>query len=171
MSSHAGGQGRLTGDSLGHLAGALKKQWKRYRKELKRCQNKFSEKAIHDSRVETRRLLAIVELLCGFLPAGRVKKIECALKEHLDSFDDLRDIQVQLQPAGKMRRKFAAARRFHDYLVKREERFARRTRKRIKKAKAGPLDTLIQECLRKVEKQWKVCGREPANGRLWRTID
>ena len=81
----------------------LKKHWKRYRRALKRCQQSFSEKAIHASRVETRRLLATIELLAGFLPAARVRKLRRALKRHLDTFDDLRDTQVQLQILARMR--------------------------------------------------------------------
>jgi hypothetical protein len=50
--------GMALDDPLELLTGALQAQWKRYRKKLKRCQQKFSEKAVHDSRVETRRLLA-----------------------------------------------------------------------------------------------------------------
>src|ERR1035437_10571147 len=66
----------LPGNSVNYLACSLKKQWKRYRKELKRCQNKFSEKAIHAFRVETRRLLSTLELLGGFLPARRVERVQ-----------------------------------------------------------------------------------------------
>lgn len=158
-------------DSLGHLADALKKQWKRYRKELKRCQERFSEKAVHGSRVETRRLLATVDLLGGFLPAGRVKKVERALKRHLDTFDELRDIQVQLQLVGRMERAYPAARKFLAYLVNREDRFARRTRKQIKKVKTRRLARLIQECRETVERQRTACTLEQANAILWRTVN
>jgi CHAD domain-containing protein len=133
----------LSADCLELLGSALKKQWKRYRKELKRCQEKFSEKAVHDSRVETRRLLALIELLGTFLPASRVKMIQAALKAHLDTYDDLRDTQVQMRRVSSLRRAYAAARPFYDYLCKREARFARRTRKRIKHLKAGRLAKLI----------------------------
>ena len=161
----------LSGDSLGHLGSALKKQWKRYRKKLKRCQARFSEKAIHDSRVETRRLLATVELLGGFLPAERLREVERELKRHLDTFDDLRDTHVQLKIVGRMERGHPAARKFLAYLLKREDRFARRTRKRIKKVKAGRLTRLIRECVEVVEKQRIARTPEQANGILLRTVN
>ena len=161
----------MSSDSLGHLAGALKKQWKRYRKELRRCQERFSEKAIHDSRVETRRLLATVELLCGFLPAGRVRKAERALKSHLDSFDDLRDTQVQLKLVGKMRRRHPAARKFHAFLLKREDRFAAKTRRRIEDIKTGRLGKWIGEFQERVEKQRKACAPAQAGAILLRTLN
>src|SRR2546428_453465 len=57
--------------SLRHLDQALRCQWRRYRKALERCQTRSSEKAVHDSRVATRRLLSLVELLQPFLSPGR----------------------------------------------------------------------------------------------------
>ncbi|HEV2392469.1 MAG TPA: CHAD domain-containing protein [Verrucomicrobiae bacterium] len=122
-----------------HLDLTLKKQWKRYRKGLRRCQAKFSEGAVHESRVETRRLLSILELLAPFLAAGHLKKARTALKGHLDIFDDLRDTQVQLATVSKMKRSFPAAEEFHCYLEKREERFTHQTRKEVKRIKSRRL--------------------------------
>ena len=61
-------------DSVKRLALSPKTQWKRYRKRLKRCQEEFSEEAVHHSRVETRRLLSTVELLATFIRDRRLKK-------------------------------------------------------------------------------------------------
>jgi len=63
-----------------HLGDSLQVQWRRYRKRLKRCQERFSEEAVHASRVETRRLLATVELLRAFIPEDDLKKARRALK-------------------------------------------------------------------------------------------
>src|SRR5258708_2576008 len=90
-------------DTLRYLEASLKALWKRYRKDLERCQDKFSEKAVHDSRVATRRLLSLVELLRPFLAQGRLNKVRRALKRHLDTFSDLRDTQVQLLSLAKLR--------------------------------------------------------------------
>jgi CHAD domain-containing protein len=136
----------LPGKSLNDLARALKKQSKRYRKELRRCQNKFSEKAIHDSRVETRRLLSSVDLLGSLVSARHLEKAQHALKRHLDTLDDLRDTQVQLLTVGKMLRAFPAARPFHAFLLKREKRFTRKTRKHIKQICHRHLGRLIAAC-------------------------
>ncbi len=136
----------LPADSLRHLARSLASQWKRYRKKLKRCQEKFSEKAVHDSRVETRRLLSTVELLGAFIPQRRVKKAQRVLKEHLDTFSALRDAQVQLRYVGKMQRAFPAARPFYAYLVECEERFRWQTRRGIKRIKTWRLGQAIARC-------------------------
>lgn len=119
-------------DVLKHLADSLRTQCQRYRKRLKRCQENFSEEAIHDSRVEARRLLATVELLGAFLSDRELQKARRVLKQQLDTFDPLRDTQVQLVYVGRMTRAFPAARGFREWLLKREARFTREARKTVK---------------------------------------
>jgi len=126
-------------DVLKHLSDSLRSQWRRYRKRLKRCQERFSEEAVHDSRVETRRLLSTIELLGAFLPQRDLRKTRRALKRHLDTFDQLRDTQVQLVYVGRMVPAFSAARALRDWLQKREARFTRKTREAVKRIKTRRL--------------------------------
>lgn len=130
-------------DVLRHLGVALPRQWRRYRKRLRRCQQKFSATAVHDSRIETRRLLATLELLAAFLPARELKKPRRALKKHLDAFDDLRDTQVQLAVLKPVRRAFPAAQRFHAWLRKREVRFIREARQAVRQIKTRRVEKSI----------------------------
>lgn len=160
----------LPGNSVNYLACSLKKQWKRYRKELKRCQNKFSEKAIHAFRVETRRLLSTLELLGGFLPARRVERVQRILKRQRDVFDDLRDTQVQLAAVGRMLPVFPAARPFQACLLEWEECFTRKARKNIKKVRTGRLGKLIAGCRGNVESQLEEVAPEKALAVLLRSI-
>jgi CHAD domain-containing protein len=141
----------LPSDSLRRLSWLLKSQGRQYRKQLRRCQKKFSEKAVHDSRVAARRLISVVELLAPFLPLARVKKIGRLLKQHLDTFDELRDTQVQLLTLRRLERSFSSARSFKGYLKKREERLARTTRKEVKKLRTGRFGKLIESCREEVE--------------------
>src|SRR5437868_9604694 len=91
--------GRLTGtlspDVLDSLLCSVKGRWKCYRKELRKCQRRLSEDSVHDLRVEARRLRSSLDLLIHFLAPARLHKVHRALKRHLDSFDELRDAQVQ----------------------------------------------------------------------------
>jgi len=155
----------------GLLARSLKQQWKRYRKQLKRCQRKCSPGAIHAFRVETRRLLSTLELLGGFLPARRVEKAQRILKRQRDIFDDLRDTQVQLAVVGNMRRAFPAARPFHAWLRKREERYTRKARKNIMKVRTGRLGKLIGACREEVEKQIRNSTSWKALAVILRSVD
>jgi CHAD domain-containing protein len=136
----------LPAGTLRHLDSALKKQWRRYRKALKYCQKTFSPAAVHNSRVETRRLLSIIGLVSPFLARGRAHKIQALLKQHLDSFDDLRDTQVQLFAVEKMKRSFGAAVRFCEYLRKREKHFAREIAPAVKEIRTRRLGKLLVAC-------------------------
>jgi CHAD domain-containing protein len=161
----------LPPDTLPHLVASLKTQWKRYRKKLKRCQKRFSTDAVHDSRVETRRLLSLVELLEPFLAAGRLKKVERSLKRYLDTFDDLRDTQVQILHVRKLLRPFPVARSFNAYLRKREERFAERTREDIKRFKTKRLNKLIAACRQDVAEPPRPRNLAAASDLLLRCVD
>jgi CHAD domain-containing protein len=131
----------------------MKKQGRRHRRGLKRCQENFSERAVHASRVETRRLASLLELLAPFLIGAQSEKAQDLLKEHLDTFDDLRDTQVQLQAVKQLQRDFPAARLFHQQLQKAEDRLTRRTRRRIKRVRTRRLIKLLSACRQEI-KNW-----------------
>ncbi|MGA2660221.1 MAG: CHAD domain-containing protein [Verrucomicrobiota bacterium] len=161
----------LPANSLRLLEKSLKRQWRCYRKQLNRCQKQFTEKTIHDSRVEARRLLSTVELLGGFLSAARVRKVERALKQHLGTFDGLRDTQVQLPLIERLQRTFPAARPFYAFVQERENRLVKSTRKNIKKVGTQRLDRLIAACRDEVQTRRKKCPPEKAVDLLLESVD
>ena len=136
-SDHERFRGFLIGDGLKHIESLLKAQSERYQKRLKRCQENVSEQAVHKSRMETRRLLSILEVLDAILGDHLIKKAHRALKRHLNTFDELRDTQVQLLYVGKMLSLGSVARRFQIGLLKREKKQTASTRKRIKRVKTN----------------------------------
>jgi CHAD domain-containing protein len=75
---------------------ALDERWQFFSSNLEKAIQAFSEEAVHDLRVSTRRLLAVLDLVRLLDPACRGKKIRGGLKELLDGFDGLRDTQVML---------------------------------------------------------------------------
>jgi CHAD domain-containing protein len=143
----------LAPDTLESLVFSLKKQWKCYRKELKKCQRKLSERSIHDLRVSARRLLSLLDLLAHFLTPGCLEKTQTELKRDLDTFDSLRDTQVQLMALRKLRQRYPAANRFHRFLKKREARFTHSTCKKARRLRSKPLGKLI-DSVRKEVKEW-----------------
>jgi CHAD domain-containing protein len=157
--------------ALSHVQRSLQKQWKRYRKELKRCQKKFSEKAVHNSRVASRRLSATIELLEGFLTRETVKKACCLIKGHLHIFDELRDAQVQLVAVNSLQGNFPAARPFCEWLQKRESRFSKQTRACVRRSKTKRLAKLISAAEDAFEKQLKQQTRNSAARLLLRSIN
>lgn len=139
---------------------ALKERWKCYHRTLKRCLRKFSQKSVHASRVETRRLLSLVELLDVFLGRGRsrVEKARRILKRHMDAFDPLRDTQVQLLVLAEHGRRFPETKSLQRMLTKREARCLERAARRMKRVK---LDSL-QKVLRRLDRQLKQMRKSAA---------
>ena len=149
----------------------LQQPWKRYRKALKRCRLKSSPEAIHDFRIEIRRLLASLELLGGLLPAQRVEKLQRLLKRRLDLFDDLRDTQVQLQTLAHLWHAFPAARLFRKSLLEREERFARQASKEIRKVGTRRLGERIEQCREHLEERLQGLSSRQAATALLRPVE
>ena len=151
-----------TADVLKHLGGSLNTQWRRYRKRLRRCQKHFSEEAVHDVRVETRRLLSTIELLGAFIPERDIRKVRRELKRHLDTFGQLRDTQVQLGYIGRMAGAFPDAHAFYDWLRKREARFTRITRKAVKRIRTKRLGRRLAAFEKEIRCRRKQVTREQA---------
>jgi CHAD domain-containing protein len=162
-------------DVLRYLGRTLCEQWRQCRKRLKRCRQEFTAPAVHESRVETRRLLATLELLGAFLPAHDLKKPRQALKKYLDSFGRLRDTQVQLGLLERMRRTFPAAIHFRTWLQHREARLMREARKTVKQAKTRRLGqsiaTIRKEMGRLRKKTTPAAGLTLVRGTLRRVFE
>lgn len=127
-----------------NLVVALKRGWRRFRKRLKRCQDGFSEAAVHRCRVELRRFLSTLELIDALLPNQHAGKARKNLKRFLGAFDELRDTQVQLILVGRSVRRWPELRALRRALRKREQRWIQRTSQRIERAKLGPLRRAVR---------------------------
>jgi CHAD domain-containing protein len=134
-----------------HLLASLKDQWKRYRRRLKRCRRDFSEEAVHDLRVEIRRLLSAAELTGTCVSERRREKNRRLLKQHLDWFGELRDAQVQLLLLEGLARRFAAARLFRDYVLEHERAALRAAARRLGRFKPGRLKRCIDRIRREIK--------------------
>jgi CHAD domain-containing protein len=150
----------------------LKQAWKRFEKRLERCQEHCSEKAVHALRVETRRLLSMVDSLRTVLPPAGVKKARRLLKRHLDSFAELRDTQVQVRQVERELRAFPAIKPFYQSLVKREHQLARKAVKRVKRVRQSKLRKLILE----LREELRTLRRNPRRlsrkaDALWQAVD
>lgn len=94
--------------------------------------------------METRRLLSLVELLNVFLGRSHLKATRSALKRHLDSFDPLRDTQVQLLLLDKQRRYFPEIRSFREGLAKRERRCLKEALRSVRRVKIRQLKSVFK---------------------------
>jgi len=157
-------------DVLEHLADSLEAKWRLYGKHLKRCRKKFSQKAVHDSRVTTRRLLSALEILEPFVSKKPVRKAARSLKEYLDGFSDVRDVHVQLDHI-KQFKKFAVARPFRKWLEKRDSKFSRRTRKAVKRFDTSTLARRLATLGKEIQKCRKSNASPHATAVVLRSVE
>ena len=127
------------------LSNSFDERWKKYRAQLKVCKREFSEEAVHDLRVATRRLLAVLDLLRALDPHPRIQKTRRALKNQLDEFDDLRDVQVMLVDASEAVANFPELKPFEKWLLDREKRLLRKARKQIVESKSSDLEKRVEK--------------------------
>jgi len=137
-----------------HLAESVGAARRRYRKRLARCQKKFSEKSVHDLRIDTRRILALLDLLETLHFGESLAKLRKTFKKRLDAFDDLRDTHVQRELLKPMWEKFPEAKDFKKHLRKCEKRLECEMSHDIKSAKSGGLN----RCLKDIEKTLCQCA-------------
>jgi CHAD domain-containing protein len=136
------------------LANRVKAMRCRYQKRLDRCQRRFSESAVHDLRTDTRRLLAMLDVVAALCFPGPLRKLRKALKKRLDAFDELRDIHVQLSLLKPLWRPFPEARELHGRLSRRERRVAEELHQRIHAMRHSGLG----QRLKYIEKQLRRSG-------------
>jgi CHAD domain-containing protein len=113
------------------LADALAERWTSYRKELRRCQEEFSEDAVHELRVATRRLLAQFVLLSCVAPSTGLEKARSSLKCRIAALGDLRDTQVQLSFLDQQAARFPELEPLRAWLRRREHRLIKSAAKKV----------------------------------------
>ena len=133
------------------LYDSLHERWQSFRTELKRCQKKSSEAAVHDLRVATRRLISTLDLLASIYPEGNLRKARRRLKKQLDMFGPLRDVQVQLLSVDKMLPSFPELQGFYEHLVKRERQLVQRLGAEVNRVKTGKVKKAIDIAAKEVE--------------------
>jgi CHAD domain-containing protein len=131
------------------LLRSLKSQWREYREDFARCRKKFSEKSVHQFRVESRRLLSTISVMKAVTPGKALSTARRALKRRLRIVAPLRDIHVQLRTVEKLVRDHPELAAFRRALAKREKHIAKRVAKTLKRTGlrkvAGPIAAIRLE--------------------------
>lgn len=149
------------------LLEALEKRWKKYRIELNHCRTEFSNEAVHDVRIALRRLLSLTQLLNSISPRPRLRKLDRALKSHLNEFDELRDTQVLLAEITESLQEFPQLQKFQRRLERIEKDLLRDLRKKIKK----PELSSITRRVRKTRESLKAESKEDLVVPILQTVD
>jgi len=127
------------------LIAALDERWENYRMQVKTCRREFSEEAVHDLRVATRRLLAVLDIARALDPHPRLQKMRRLLKDQLDDLDDLRDVQVMLVEVSETMDNFLDLKPFDIHLQEREKHLLRLARKLVNALKLSEVKKRIEK--------------------------
>ena len=133
------------------LSSSLTTRWDKYKAGLKTCRREFSEEAVHDFRVATRRMLSFLDMLRTLMQDPKIQKLRRALKNQLDDLDDLRDAQVLLADISEAIRETPALQSFQEYLRHEEKKLLRAARKEIKSLKIVSFSKRIGKLIQKIE--------------------
>src|SRR2546428_3838287 len=85
------------------LVSSFNRSWKRFSGIWKEARADASEKSVHDLRVNTRRIIATLELARVLSNRGDIAKVQRRFKKVLKSMGPLRDVQVQLDTVSRLR--------------------------------------------------------------------
>ena len=139
-------------DLLPLLLESLDQRWQRYLGEVARCRKKCSEKSVHDLRVATRRLIAVIDVILTVVPHDPVRNVARELRKRLKALGPLRDVQVQLLRVETMRQLFPVLKPFFTVLLLREQRLINATSRLLQKMETKTLGERIAACRKRLSK-------------------
>jgi CHAD domain-containing protein len=127
------------------LLSSYDERWKKYRAQYKTCRMEFSEEAVHDLRVNARRMLAMLDIVRGLAPHSRIQKARKDLKDRISELDKLRDVQVLLVEISENLEFLPELKAFQKSLKKREAKLLRSAYKHIKQNGLSELSKRIKK--------------------------
>jgi CHAD domain-containing protein len=133
------------------LLKALDVRSRKLRKEWDRTRKKYSEDSVHDLRVASRRLIAVLETLNEIHQDSDIRECRRRVKNLLDGLSPLRDLQVQRANVGRMLDRFPQLKDFEKSLADKESRTARKVQKLLRRV--PKLDNAITRARRHASKR------------------
>ena len=124
------------------LLSSVDKSWKQFASAWKKARAKGSEKAVHDLRVSTRRLIATLELAGAVSRDKELSGVQKQFKKVLKRMGPLRDVQVQLENLSQIRA-IDPVKEFKRSLERRERREIGRVTKDLKRRRRRGLSNEI----------------------------
>jgi CHAD domain-containing protein len=111
---------------------SLDKSWKQVSAAWKKARTKTSEGSVHDLRVSTRRLIAMLDMTQALSKDNHIPKLQRRFKKVLKRMGPVRDVQVQLGTVSRLRQA-GLVQDFKRTLEKRERRAVSKIRKQLVK--------------------------------------
>ena len=114
------------------LLKAFNARWASLRKELSRARRKQSEDVVHDLRVASRRLIAVLETLREIQDGLAVQDFRRRVKKLLDGLSPLRDLHVQRMHVSKLAAQSPQLKGFEKSLADKENQTAGKVKRILK---------------------------------------
>ncbi len=136
----------------------LRQPFGKYQKIALKIAKTASEDSVHDLRVLTRRILAVLHIIEKSAPALRAKKIKKRLKKNLRQLAPLRDLHIQIQLLERLLPDYPEAVLFLNQYKKKEKKSAKKIKKKFESVKLRKLrkrldfvETQIENLLKEPE--------------------
>jgi CHAD domain-containing protein len=152
------------------LLDSLQMRWAKFVGEMQRARRYCSEPAIHDLRVATRRLIAMLEIVAPLLSDGRTRPLRRKLRRLLKSFNELRDANVQRIAVRTVVRQYPVLRYYRATLIAVERRLVREGARRIGSCGVEELSREIAGIQADLQGVFAVPGMREAGGWVVRGV-
>ena len=116
------------------LLKAFDDRWRRLRNEWDRTRRKYSESSVHDLRVASRRLIAVLDTLRNLLHDPVLRDCRRRVKKSLDTLGPLRDVHVQRAFISTMTPRYPQLEGFERSLASKEDRAVRQVQKVLERS-------------------------------------
>jgi CHAD domain-containing protein len=148
------------------LLSSLNQSWKNFSGAWKSARTKSSEKAVHDLRVSTRRLIAILELAKAVSGDTEIPKLQRRFKRVLKRMGPLRDTQVLLVNLSRVQ-KSGLVNKFKKTLEQRERHEIDGIRDELKRGRKQKLSKAVED----VRVEFCSVESELGNEKIHRSVD
>src|SRR5215831_3076120 len=152
------------------LLSSFDKSWKNFSGTWKRARAKASEKSIHDLRVNTRRLIATLELARSLSHRSDIPKLQRRCKKILKSMGPLRDTQVLLENLGALRGMTLIS-DFKKTLERRERREIDSIRSELKRSRKQDLSKRLEDVRSELKRVHESLGARKIHQSIERALN
>src|SRR5262245_57516318 len=151
------------------LLSTFDRAWDEFSAAWKKARSKSSEKAIHDLRVNTRRLIATLELSAAITRRDQISKLQRRFKKVLKRMGPLRDVQVQLENLSHLQQN-GLIKEFKGALERRELRKTKNIRRELKRGKKARLSKAARNVRSKFSRFYETLGEEKIRAGVERVL-
>jgi CHAD domain-containing protein len=153
----------------GSLLSSLDQSWKNFSGAWKKARTKASEKSVHDLRVSTRRLIAILELAKTVSDDAETAKLQRRFKRVLKRMGTLRDTQVFLLNVSRVRQNGLIG-EFKKTLLKRERREIDRVHDELTSGRKQKLSKAVEDLRSEFESRHGRLGQQKIHRSIERVL-